>query len=109
MENEQIQKHKMWEKQLLLHGYHFERTCYACPEQYDVYDQNKQIVAYVRLRHGSLTVSCPDVGGDVILHEHPEGDGIFMKHERMEYLEKVVKAIQHYYFNREWDKDEDGL
>lgn len=34
----------------------FEQTCFACPEQYDVYDGGTY-VGYVRLRHGYLRVS----------------------------------------------------
>ena len=35
--------------------YQFHLTCRACPEQYDVKDGH-HIVAYVRYRHGCLTV-----------------------------------------------------
>lgn len=104
MDKEQAKKHEMWKKQLLLQGYVFERTCYACPEQYDVKDQNGSIIAYLRLRHGSFTVSCPDVGGDVIYEGAPNGDGIFDDDERMKYLSDAVAAIQDYYFNRKWDE-----
>lgn len=33
-------------------GLVFEQTCYACPEQYDVY-KDDAIAGYVRLRWGS--------------------------------------------------------
>ena len=36
--------------------YQFHLTCRACPEQYDVMDGH-HIVAYVRYRHGCLTVN----------------------------------------------------
>ena len=36
--------------------YQFHLTCPACPEQYDVMDGH-HIVAYVRYRHGLLTVN----------------------------------------------------
>ena len=36
--------------------YQFNLTCRACPEQYDVMDGHL-IVAYVRYRHGCLTVN----------------------------------------------------
>ena len=36
--------------------YQFHLTCRACPEQYDVMDGH-HIVAYVRYRHGYLTVN----------------------------------------------------
>lgn len=34
----------------------FKQTCFACPEQYDVYDDFYQ-VGYVRLRNGTFTVT----------------------------------------------------
>lgn len=46
-------------------GLTFVQTCFACPEQYDVYDGDRQ-VGYVRLRHGYLTCEYPDVGGEEI-------------------------------------------
>lgn len=106
MKTEDAQKHRMWEKQLLIHGYYFKKTCTACPEQYDVYDQKDQQVAYLRLRHGSFTVTCPDVGGDVVYAANPNGDGLFDDTERLEYLYQAAKAIQLYYANRVWDEDE---
>lgn len=42
----------------------FVRTCSACPEQYDVYHPEGYVVGYVRLRHGILTCTYPDVGGE---------------------------------------------
>jgi len=52
----------------------FEQTCSACPEQYDVY-QDDQRVAYVRLRWGCLTVTCPWVNGKVV-YEADIGNGL---------------------------------
>lgn len=45
--------------------YRWEMTCKVCPEQYDVYN-GKRLVAYVRFRHGILTVNCPDVDGEMV-------------------------------------------
>lgn len=77
------------------------RTCYACPEQYDVYDADdknrENIRAYLRLRHGRFTVTCPDVGGDVVYRSEPEGDGIFMDFERDRELENAIRAVEAYY------------
>lgn len=47
-------------------GLCFYKTCWACPEQYDVYDDKEKIVGYVRLRWGRLTCEYPDVGGELI-------------------------------------------
>ena len=79
----------------------FERNGYACPEQYGVYnDDTNELVAYIRLRHGNLTVECPDCGGDLIYEHRFENDykGCFDDdQERYEYLEEVSKAIVEYY------------
>jgi len=91
---------------IMIHGYRLVRTCGACPEQYDVLDSQENVVAYLRLRHGSYTVSVPDVGGKVIYQAFPQGDGIFEDHERVKYLEESIKNIQRYYINREWVRDE---
>lgn len=51
----------------------FEQTCIACPEQYDVFDGDK-IVAYIRLRWGHLSVTCPDVHGTDVVYSADIGD-----------------------------------
>ena len=35
-------------------GLRFLQTCIACPEQYDVFVEDGELVGYVRLRHGRL-------------------------------------------------------
>ena len=67
--------------------------CEACPEQWEAYDQYGNHVGYLRLRHGRFTVECPDVGGDLVLDERPNGDGMFEDHERKSYLEWAVSCI----------------
>lgn len=69
-----------------------EKTCDACPEQYDVFDGDK-MVGYLRLRHGHFTVQYPDVGGVCVYEAFPEGDGIFEDHERTGYLMMAETAI----------------
>lgn len=81
-------------------GLNFERTCSACPEQYDVYDSNGSIVDYIRLRWGSLTCEYPDVGGELI-YEASVGDGwtgCFQSDKQREYYlddiaDKVLQKI----------------
>jgi len=97
-------KHRMWEKPMLIHGYVLKRTCYACPEQYDVY-AGDEIVAYFRLRHGTFRVDVPDYSGETIYTAEPNGDGVFMDYERVEYLTKAILAVQEYYLNMKWDKE----
>lgn len=80
---------------ILIHGYKFILTCCACPEQYDVYDQTGNQVAYCRLRHGTFTVSCPDVGGELVYYTTLNaGDGVFSENERLPKLTTAAIAIQ---------------
>lgn len=75
-------------------GLNFIRTCDACPEQYDVYDKNKNLVGYVRLRHGYLYAEYPDVGGEMVYEAYPEGDGIFKNDDERKYhLNKIAKCL----------------
>lgn len=78
-----------------LNDIRLERTCYACPEQYDAFLGSKP-VGYLRLRHGRFYTSCPDVGGDVVYVDYPRGDGIFDEDEREHYLFKAKAAILHW-------------
>ncbi len=73
-------------------------TCAACPEQYDVFDGERQ-VGYLRLRHGWFRADCPDVGGETVHEAYPRGDGIFDDDEREAHLAEAVAAI------RQWMKE----
>jgi hypothetical protein len=64
----------------------------ACPEQYDVFKDGQQ-VAYYRLRHGEFTVDYPNVSGEEIMAEYPNGDGIFDDNERLVYLSKAMRQV----------------
>lgn len=85
--------------QLLIHGYRFELTCYACPEQYDVYDSVGNMVAYCRLRHGIFRVHCPDYGGTIVYEASTLGDGVFDSSERMKHLYQATEHIQTWIIN----------
>lgn len=102
-------KPKMWELGVMIHGYRLQQTCGACPEQYDVFDDLGQQVAYFRLRHGGFRVDVPDCGGETIYTANPKGDGIFTRDERVRYLTEAVLAVQEYYINRRWDKEDPWL
>jgi hypothetical protein len=65
------------------------RTCYACPEQYDVFIGETQI-GYLRLRHGTFRADYPDYNGDTVYTVYPEGDGIFEPKERDKYLNEAI-------------------
>jgi hypothetical protein len=101
-----VEKPKMWQLGVMIHGYRLQQTCGACPEQYDVFDDLGQQVAYFRLRHGGFRVNVPDHGGEVIYTANPKGDGMFYNDERVRYLTEAVLAVQEYYINRRWDKDD---
>lgn len=71
-----------------------ERTCFACPEQYDAFFMGRR-VGYLRLRHGYFYVACPDVGGEIVYSTtSKKSDGIFeTDEEQLEELDKATKAI----------------
>lgn len=68
------------------------RTCFACPEQYDVFLDEVQI-GYLRLRHGTFRAEYPDCGGEVVYMASPEGDGIFCDDERTHFLTEAVQNL----------------
>lgn len=74
---------------MIIKGYRLEKTCDACPEQYDVYKDGAK-VAYLRLRHGSFRA---EVNGITVYTAYPQGDGVFEEDERMYYLVLAIKAI----------------
>lgn len=81
---------------MYIKGLNFKCTCDACPEQYDVFDNNEKIVGYVRLRWGSLTCEYPDVGG-IDIYYADIGDGFTGSfkdnHQRIEHLNNIADAI----------------
>lgn len=68
------------------------RTCYACPEQYDVF-LNEEQVGYLRLRHGVFRCDYPACGGETLYYAYCDSDGIFSDEERKEYIPKAIHAI----------------
>ena len=75
-----------------INGYRLDRTCFAFPEQYDVYIGDEQ-VGYLRLRHGEFYADYPECGGETVYTASPNGDGIFDLDERMQYLTAAIDAI----------------
>lgn len=67
-------------------------TCGACPEQYEAFKDKVQ-VGYLRLRHGTFRVDCPDCGDETVFNGCPAGDGQFEPAERMGYLDIATKYI----------------
>ncbi len=79
----------------------FERTCNACPEQYDVY-HGKDRIGYVRLRWGYFSVLYTPDGNlsdssarQVFATRFPEPcKGTFTVEERPFYLKQAKKALR---------------
>lgn len=74
---------------------------YACPEQYEVYDDENKQVGYLRLRHGYFAAYLTDHYGERVYEARTEGDGIFEEHEREYFLTQAVRAIRVALRNRE--------
>lgn len=71
------------------------QTCGACPEQYDVFDEETdEEVGYLRLRHGFFSARYPGVNGEQVYSASPDGDGCFMEHERDFYLSRALEALR---------------
>lgn len=81
---------------MVINGLNFVQICGACPEQYDVYNENQNIVGYVRLRWGVLSCEYPDVNGEVIYHANV-GDGwtesFDSQEDRNYYLNAIANLI----------------
>ena len=81
---------------MVIKGLDFFKTCLACPEQYDVFDENENLVGYVRLRWGGLTCKYPDVGGEEIYYASV-GDGwtgtFESEEQRIKYLNNIADKI----------------
>lgn len=77
-------------------GLELRLTCPAMPEQYDVYDGQKQ-VAYFRLRHGEFRVEVPRCLGQTVYRAQPKGDGMFDDDERQHYLTEAVASVRQHY------------
>ena len=93
-------------------GLDFKCTCSACPEQYDVFDNNENIVGYVRLRWGGLTCEYPDVGGECIYNVSIGGDGwtgcFDSKEQRMHHLNNIADKILERIEKGDVEDDEDN-
>lgn len=94
-------KQREWPQDLEINGYKLVLTCPACPEQYDVFDNDGKKMGYLRLRHGWFRADAPVCGGDTVYESHPNGDGIFDDDEREPELTKAVEAIQAWWKNHE--------
>lgn len=73
-------------------GCKLHRTCFACPEQYDV-ELDGVHIGYLRLRHGTFRADYPDCGGETVYVAEPQGDGVFEDDEREHYLTEAVQKL----------------
>ena len=64
---------------MLILGLDFRPTSFACPEQYDVHDDQGNQVGYVRLRRGHLDAQYPYSGGTTVYSRDFDdcNDGMF--------------------------------
>lgn len=72
--------------------FRLDKTCWACPEQYDVYLNDKQ-VGYLRLRHRGFRCEYPDCGGETLYYANTKGDGMFDDEERDPQIRKALATI----------------
>lgn len=82
---------------ITINGVDFVCTCYACPEQYDVYFHD-QYIAYVRKRYGRLRAH-PVINGEIqwdeLFYQEDEDDkfsGVI--NNREETLAKITHEIK---------------
>jgi len=78
----------------------FIRSSLACPEAYDVINSTDEYIAYVRVRHGDLSVyEAPDLVNEIYYAELDDWHAGSFKNteQRIEYLNKVAIAINDYF------------
>ena len=77
-------------------GYEFRRTCWACPEQYDVFKDDKY-VAYIRKRWGRLAVypvKDSEIAWDNVLYSETDEDPYSGTIENLEpTLDRIAKVL----------------
>jgi hypothetical protein len=92
-----------------LNGYELKMTCSACPEQYDVFKDGKE-VGYIRLRFGNFTCSAVLENGGWSEEEYhekldDEWSGCFDDDmERSRYLEKAIEWLNEYWGRNEGEE-----
>lgn len=84
---------------IVINGYTLHLTCYSCPEQYDVFDEQGKMVGYFRLRGGRFTAEYPDVGGALVYLAYTDGAGSFTEEERMKQLTLAINKLDNHIRN----------
>lgn len=82
-------------------------TCGACPEQYDVYSDENELIGYIRFRWGHL-YCCPqnqdgiDIDNVVYTWDCDDGwAGVIPENVREEVLENCKQALVKYYTEKQ--------
>lgn len=81
---------------MIIKGLDFDCLCLSPYEQYDVFDNQRKKVGYIRLCCGELTCSHPDASGKIIYHAKVEDcwSGRFKNRmQRGEYLCEIADII----------------
>ena len=72
------------------------QTCIACPEQYNVYDNDYHYLGYIRLRHGRLTFT--DTKNNLLFsknfHKDPYKGSFNSETEKYKYLFTILEEIR---------------
>lgn len=90
----------------------FDQTCWACPEQYDVYDENGKEVGYIRFRWGKFGVYTEPLGETIYeawpYEGEPESEwiGCFGETDgkREEYLKIAEEKIVEFWERKERER-----
>ena len=77
----------------VIDGFKLFRISYCCPEQYNVFENDKQ-VAYLRLRHHYFSAEVPKYPGNIVYEANTVGDGCFNYTERDFHLSNAINAIK---------------
>ena len=82
-------------------------TSIACPEQYDIYTESCEPVAYFRLRHGNLCVyprDAYDIDWNTIIYERHYGDdrGCFESQRERNKMINLINLKINWYLFKQW-------
>lgn len=68
-------------------------TCGACPEQYELLDDDGVVIGSFRLRHGTFHARLQPSDEIVYLTRELRSDGIFEGDERREHMIPAINAV----------------
>ena len=92
----------------MIGSYRFVQTCWACPEQYDIFGTTAigedKLLGYVRLRGGKFRVDCPNCGDETVLEHYfddPLQGSFDNDTQRLEFLQKAAVAVTEWWLERD--------